>query len=83
MFLLFLEFLARTNLTLAVKHLACGFFVTGVLCQSGGFFLHMVTGEPDRPSIGTTIATVGAVLLTIAIGVLVYGIVLGRADVNV
>lgn len=70
MFLLFLEFLARTNLTTAVKHFACGTFVAGVLCQSGGFFVHMVKGEPDRPSIGTTITTVGAVLLTLAIIVL-------------
>jgi uncharacterized membrane protein YphA (DoxX/SURF4 family) len=75
MFLLFLEFLARTNLILGVKHLACGIFVAGILTQAGGFFVHMSRGQPDARSIGTTMTTVGALLLTVAIGVLVYGIV--------
>lgn len=74
MFLLFLEFMARTNLTLAVKHLTCGIFVAGILTQSGGFFVHMSKGQPDTPSIGTTITNVGALLLTVAVSVLVYGI---------
>ena len=39
-FLLFLEFLARTDLALAVKLLACGIFIAGVLVQSGDFFVH-------------------------------------------
>ena len=76
MFLLFLEALARTDLTLGVKHLACGIFIAGVLAQSGGFFVHMSRGQADRPSIGTTITTIGALLLTVAVGVLVYGIVI-------
>ena len=77
MFLLYLEFIARTNLAVAVKHVACGVFVVGVLTQSGGFFVHMNKGGPDRPSIGTKITTIGAVLLTVAIAVLVYGIASG------
>jgi hypothetical protein len=34
----------------------------------------MVKGQPDRASIGTTVTTIGAILLTCAIAVLVYGL---------
>jgi tellurite resistance protein TehA-like permease len=50
----------------------CGF--VGILAQSGGFFLHMVKGQPDRASIGTTVSAIGAMILTCAIAVLVYGL---------
>lgn len=74
MFLLFIDFIARTGLPNAAKHIACGIFVAGILAQSGGFFVHMSKGQPDTPSIGTRITTAGALLLTVAIGILVYGI---------
>jgi hypothetical protein len=74
MFLVFIDFLLKTNLTDGVKHLASGVFVAGILAQSGGFFIHMTKGAEDAPSIGTTVTSAGAVLLTIAIGVLVYGL---------
>ncbi len=74
MLLLFVDFIARTELAAALKHAACGVFVAGVLAQSGGFFLHMTKGRPDAPSIGTRVTSAGALLLTLAIGVLVYGI---------
>jgi hypothetical protein len=48
--------------------------VAGILAQSGGFFLYMIKGQPNRTSIGTTVTTVGAILLTFAIAVLVYGL---------
>jgi len=44
------------------------------LAQSGGFFIHMVKGQPDRASIGTTVTTIGAILLTWAIAALIYGL---------
>src|SRR5580704_3289439 len=65
MALLFFDYLSHTRLSLAAKHIACGTFVVGILVQSGGFFIHMAKGEEDRPSIGTTITSLGAVLLTI------------------
>jgi hypothetical protein len=77
MFLLFIAFIARTDLSSALKHIACGIFVVGILAQSGGFFIHMSRGQPDSPSIGTRVTTLGAVLLTAAIAILVYAIVTG------
>jgi hypothetical protein len=74
MLLLYLDFLGRTSLPISLKHLGCGIFVAGVLAQSGGFFIHMTGGQPDQPSVGTTITNIGAVLLTAAIGVVVYGL---------
>jgi hypothetical protein len=75
MFLLFIDFIIRTDLSNTVKHIASGIFVLGVLTQSGGFFVHMQKGKPNEPSVGTRITSAGAVLLTIAISILVYGIV--------
>ena len=74
MFLLFINFLERTDLSTAIKHSACAIFVLGALAQSGGFFVHMAKGHEDASSVGTKITTIGAILLTIAITFLVYGI---------
>jgi hypothetical protein len=74
MALLFFDYLAQTKLSLAAKHVACGIFVAGILTQSGGFFIHMTKGEEHSPSIGTTITSLGAVLLTAAIAILVYAL---------
>jgi hypothetical protein len=64
----------KTSLSPAVKHAGCATLVAGILAQSGGFFLHMIKGQPNRTSIGTTVTTLGAILLTCAIAVLVYGL---------
>jgi hypothetical protein len=76
MFLLYLNFLERTDLSITAKHAASGIFVLGVLLQSGGFFVHMLKGQPDAPSVGTKITTLGALVLTAAISILIYGILL-------
>jgi hypothetical protein len=49
--------------------------VVGILAQTGGFFIHMLVGQPNQASIGTTVTVTGAVLLVCAIAVLVYGLV--------
>jgi len=71
-------FMARTSLSIAVRHTGCATHVVGILAQSGGFFLHIVKGEPngasDGASVGTTVTTIVAILLACAIGVLVYGL---------
>jgi hypothetical protein len=67
-------FMDRTSLPLSIKHAGCATLVLGILAQSGGFFLHMIRGQPDRASIGTTTTAIGALLLTSAIAVLVYGL---------
>jgi hypothetical protein len=47
----------------------------GILAQSGGFFVHMLIGQPGQPSIGTLITSLGAALLVAAILALVVGLV--------
>jgi drug/metabolite transporter superfamily protein YnfA len=78
MSLLYYTFLERTSLSPAVKHGACVALVAGILAQSGGFFLHMVMGQPNQASIGTAVTVAGAILLACAVVVLVYGLVTAR-----
>jgi hypothetical protein len=58
----------------ALKHAGCAILFVGILAQSGGFFIHMLVGNPDQASIGNTVTVIGAVLLTLAIAVQVYGL---------
>jgi hypothetical protein len=74
MSLLYYDFIARTDLASMWKHVGCGLLVAGILAQSGGFFIHMVRSGPGRASIGTTFTSAGALLLTAAIAILVYGL---------
>lgn len=74
MSLLYYSFLDQTSLPSGVKHAACATLVAGILAQSGGFFIHMAKGQADAPSIGTTVTSVGALLLACAIAVLAYGL---------
>jgi len=78
MSLIYYLFLAGTPLPASVKHLACAALGVGTLAQSGGFFIHMIVGKPGHASIGTMVTGAGAVLLAVAIGVLVYGLVIAR-----
>lgn len=39
-----------------------GLYVGGVLAQSGGFFLHLLLGQPGQRSIGTTVTSAGALV---------------------
>lgn len=72
--LLYHSFLPRTGLSAGAHWAACATLLIGVLAQSGGFFLHMALGKPGERSIGMTVTTVGALFLTAAILVLVYGL---------
>lgn len=75
MSLLYYTFLGQTALASPVKHAACAVLFAGILAQSGGFFLHMLLGGPDRASAGTSVTIAGAVLLACAVFVLVYGLI--------
>jgi hypothetical protein len=70
MSLLYYTFLDRTSLSAA-----CAALFVGILAQSGGFFLHMVMGQPNQASIGTAVTVTGAILLACSIVVLVYGLI--------
>ena len=74
MALLYYTFMDKTSLSPAVKHAGCAILFVGILAQSGGFFIHMLVGNPGQASIGNTVTAIGALLLTLAIAVLVYGL---------
>jgi vacuolar-type H+-ATPase subunit I/STV1 len=78
MSLLYYTFLDKTSLSPTMKHTACATLVVGILAQSGGFFVHMIVGQPNRASIGTSVTAAGAVLLVCAIAILVYGLITAR-----
>jgi len=75
MSLLYYIYLSTTTLSPAVKHGACAALFVGILLQSGGFFVHMLLGQPNEPSVGTTVTFTGAALLAVAVIVLIYGLV--------
>jgi hypothetical protein len=78
MSLLYVIVMDKTGLSPNVKHLACATLFIGVLAQSGGFFIHMLTGQPNQASIGSTVTVIGALLLVCAVAVLVYGLITAR-----
>jgi len=45
---------ARRRYRFAMKNAACAVLAAGIIAQSGGFFIHMIVGKPNQPSIGTT-----------------------------
>lgn len=79
MSLLYHHYIGQTNLRTPVKVGASAVVLVGVLAQSGGFFLHMLIGQPGEPSLGTTVTSLGAGLLVVAILILVYGLLTTKA----
>ncbi len=73
--LLYHAYLEQTALRPAIKIGAAVVVLVGILAQSGGFFVHMLIGQPGEPSVGTTITNLGAVFLAAAIAILVYGLI--------
>jgi drug/metabolite transporter superfamily protein YnfA len=78
MSLLYYMFLDRTALPSGLKQAGAAAMFAGILAQSGGFFLHMALGRPGAASIGTTVTSVGAGVLALAVLLLVYGLVTTR-----
>lgn len=78
MALLYHRYLEETDLRPNVKVASAAVLLVGILAQSGGFFLHMAVGQPGQPSIGTTLTSLGALLLAAAVLVLVYGLATSR-----
>jgi hypothetical protein len=81
MSLLYFLFLDQTALGPSAKQVGCITMFVGILAQSGGFFVHMLVGRANEPSVGTSVTTAGAVLLVAAIGILIYGLVTARQSV--
>lgn len=78
MSLLYHYYMEQTNLGPALKTVAAVIVLVGILAQSGGFFLHLVIGQPGAPSLGTTITGLGAGLLVVSILILVYGLIITK-----
>jgi hypothetical protein len=78
MALLYHHYMEQTALSPGIKVGAAAIVLGGILAQSGGFFLHMLVGRPGEPSIGTTVTSLGAMLLAAAVLVLVYGLITSR-----
>jgi hypothetical protein len=78
MSLLYHHYMEQTNLSPPIKVVAAVVVLVGILAQSGGFFLHMAIGQPGAPSLGTTITSLGAVLLVVSILILVYGLIITK-----
>src|ERR687890_56445 len=66
--------LDRTGYSDGVKWLAGGLLQAGVLPQSGGFFVHLGLGQPNRSSLGTVVTRLGAVLIAAALVILAVGL---------
>ncbi|MGW7294761.1 hypothetical protein ACWGIB_20510 [Streptomyces xiamenensis] len=49
--------------------------LAGVLAQSGGFFLHLASGAPERATAGTTLTRAGALLMAAALIALGIGLI--------
>jgi heme/copper-type cytochrome/quinol oxidase subunit 4 len=77
--LVYFVLLARTSFTERVQWLLGFGLLIGILLQSGGFFLHMLTGEAGGGgSVGTLTTRVGAILLAAALLALAVGLLRTR-----
>jgi hypothetical protein len=73
--LVYFLYFARADLSTAVEWIAGAMLLAGVLAQAGGFFLHMAAPDVDRPSKGTTMTRVGALLIAAALVILAVGLI--------
>ena len=78
MALLYHHYMELTALSPGMKVGGAALFLVGILAQSGGFFLHMLVGRPGEPSLGTTVTSLGALLLASAVLILLYGLIISR-----
>ena len=65
--LVVLDVVDRAGVTAGALTAVGVLLVVGVLAQSGGMFIHMVTGQPGKWSIGNTTTVAGAVALAAAL----------------
>lgn len=76
--LVYFVLMDRTDFDARRRRLLGLTLLTGILLQSGGFFLHMLVGEEGGSSSGTLITRIGAVLLAVALIGLGVGILRSR-----
>jgi len=72
--LVFFVYLDRTDFSDVTQWVVGLVLLTGILAQSGGFFVHMGLDAAARPSPGTRLTRTGAVLIAAALVALMVGI---------
>ena len=65
--LIYFVLMDRTDFSDSRQRLLGLTLLSGILLQSGGFFLHLVVGEEGASSAGTLLTRIGAVLLAVAL----------------
>jgi heme/copper-type cytochrome/quinol oxidase subunit 4 len=66
--------LDRTGYSERVQWFAGNLLIAGIMAQSGGFFIHLGLGQPNRSSLGTLVTRFGALLIAIALIILAVGL---------
>jgi hypothetical protein len=69
--------LERTGYSDKIKWFAGSLLLAGIMAQSGGFFIHLGLGQPDRSSPGTLVTRFGALLIAAALLILAVGLIRG------
>ena len=73
--LVYFLYLDRTVYSNRVQWIAGLLLLLGIIAQSGGFFIHLGLGQPDRSSLGTVVTRTGALLLAVALVMLAIGLI--------
>ncbi len=72
--LVYFLYLDRTGYSTGVQWIAGLLLLLGIIAQSGGFFIHLGLGQPNRSSLGTVVTRTGALLLAVALVMLAIGL---------
>src|SRR5215208_2377726 len=73
--LVYFLYLDRTGYSTGVQWIAGLLLLMGIIAQSGGFFIHLGLGQPNRSSLGTVVTRPGALLLALALVMLAIGLI--------
>ncbi len=73
--LVYFLYLDRTGYSTGVQWITGLLLLLGIIAQSGGFFIHLALGQPDRSSLGTVVTRTGALFLAVALVMLGIGLV--------
>ncbi len=72
--LVYFVYLDRTDFSEGLQWVLGIGLIAGTLAQSGGFFVHLGRGAPDRSTLGTILTRTGAVVIAVALIALAIGL---------